>query len=463
MGTASGISLARKVQGIICWTAGDYCALIKFESSMIKHFVVVGGGAGGLELVVKLAKKLKRSPDTRVVLIDKNASHIWKPLLHEVATGSLDSYHDETSYRMLARKHKFDYVLGEVTQIDTDRQCIHIAAALDDEGAELVEAREINYSQLVLSPGSRSNDFGTAGVSEHCIQLDSREEAERFHRLYMKQLHRVSSASDDSTLLNVVIVGGGATGVELAADLHNVAGHLQDYGFDSFSQERLRVSVIEAGPALLPRLPERIGISVKRELESIGVDVLTSTMIKSAEATALVTSTGERIPADVSVWAAGVRAPAFLVESGLPCDNLGRVKVNPDLTVEGLPDIYAAGDCCSCPTGNGETVPPRAQSAHQMASVVAHNVIARHVGRQSKNFVYKDFGSLISLSRFSTVGNLMGNLMKGSVFIEGWLARMFYLSLYRMHQNAVHGPFSTLLIMLGDRIHKATRAELKLH
>ena len=430
---------------------------------MSKQIVVVGGGAGGLELVVKVAKKLKRDANSRVVLIDKNASHIWKPLLHEVATGSLDSHHDETSYRMLARKYGFDFKLGCVTRVDTERQVVEIAAEHDDNGDEWVEAREINYDELVLSPGSLSNDFGTKGVGEHCVKLDSREQAERFHKLYLKQLHKVNSAKDDKTVLSVVIVGGGATGVELAADLHNVAGRLQDYGFESFSQARLKVSVIEAGPTLLPRLPERIGASVKKELQSIGVDVLTSTKIESAEHDALITSENNRIHADVSVWAAGVRAPGFLGESGLPVDNLGRVKVNPDLTVEGFATISAIGDCCSCPTDDGGTVPPRAQSAHQMASVVAHNVLARHRHRKTRDFVYKDFGSLISLSRFSTVGNLMGNLMRGSVFVEGWLARMFYLSLYRMHQSAVHGPVSTVLIMLGDRIYKHTRAELKLH
>ncbi len=430
---------------------------------MSKHLVVVGGGAGGLELVVKLARKFKRDDAVSVTLIDKNSSHIWKPLLHEVATGSLDSYHDETSYRMLARKHRFDFVLGRVVNIDADNQRINLAVELDDDGMQLVEPREIHYDRAVLCPGSLSNDFGTPGVADFCVKLDSRAQAERFHQLYLKQLHRVSAARDEQSQLSVVIVGGGATGVELAADLHNVAGRLQDYGFERFSNERLKVSVIEAGPLLLPRLPDRIGISVKEELETIGVEVLTDTMISSAENNALLTREGERITADISVWAAGVRAPRFLEESGLPCDNLGRIKVNPDLSVEGYPSLYGAGDCCCCPMEDGGTVPPRAQSAHQMAAVVARNLIAEHRGKETRAFVYKDFGSLISLSRFSTVGNLMGNLMRGTVFVEGWLARLFYLSLYRMHQNAVHGPVSTLLIMLGDRIYTATRADLKLH
>ncbi len=242
-----------------------------------------------------------------------------------------------------------------------------------------------------------------------------------------------------------------------------MAGRLQEYGFEKFSKERLRVSVIEAGALLLPHLPERIGLSVRNELTNIGVDVLTDTRIVSVEGNSLNTSDGRRIHADISVWAAGICAPSFLAESGLPCDKIGRVKVNSDLTVEGFSNIHCAGDCCNCPMDNGGTVPPRAQSAHQMASIVAYNLVAGHKGKSPRDFVYKDFGSLISLSRFSTIGNLMGNLMRGTVFVEGWLARMFYLSLYRMYQNAAHGPLSTFLIILGDRIHKATRAELKLH
>ena len=430
---------------------------------MSKQIVVVGGGAGGLELVVKLARKFKRVDDVSVTLIDKNASHIWKPLLHEVATGSLDSYHDETSYRMLARKYHFKFVLGRVTRVFADKQQISLAEEVDDQGCPLVGVRTIDYHQAVLCPGSLSNDFGTQGVAEHCIKLDSRAEAERFHQLYMKQLHRISAATDNAAQLSVVIVGGGATGVELAADLHNVAGHLPDYGFQQFSSERLKVSVIEAGSMLLPRLPERIGTSVRQELESIGVNVLTNVMISRADNQALYTKDGDRIAADISVWAAGVRAPRFLKESGLPCDDLGRIKVNPDLSVEGLRNLYGAGDCCCCPMEDGTTVPPRAQSAHQMAAVVAHNIIATHRNKSSKEFVYKDFGSLVSLSRFTTIGNLMGNLMRGTVFVEGWLARLVYLSLYRMHQYAVHGAMTTALIIIGDRIYKATRAELKLH
>lgn len=427
------------------------------------RFVVIGGGAGGLELVVKLARKFRRDKATEVILVDKNPTHIWKPLFHEVATGSMNSYHDEASYRMLAKKHGFRFQLGSVVGIDTEQRKISIAAVTDDDGREIMPRRQIEFGSLVVSVGSLSNDFGIPGVAQFSRQLDSREQAELFHTHFASQLHRVNSSEDSSATLSVVIVGGGATGVELAADMHNVVQRLREYGFEHFSQERLSVSVIEAAPGLLPRLPDRIGDSVKRELERIGVNVHVSTRIAEVRQDAVVPAEGEPIPADISVWAAGVRAPTWLSDCGFPTDRLGRIEVNRDLTVKGMERVFAIGDCAACYDKDGVEIPPRAQAAHQMATTAYRNICAQRKGKALKPFVYRDFGSLVSLSRFSTVGNLMGNLVRGTVFVEGWFARTVYLSLYRMHQSAVHGRFSTLLIMLGDRIYKATRAEVKLH
>ena len=433
------------------------------KSDSKQRIVVVGGGAGGLELVVRLAKKLKRDDSVEVVLVDKNPSHIWKPLFHEVATGSMDSYHDEAAYRSLARKHGFRFVLGEVTAFDLEQRTLDVAPVDDELGRAMLPGRRLSYDRLVVAVGSLSNDFGIEGVTTWARQLDSREQAERFHTRFVAELNRVNSLESDDAELAVVIVGGGATGVELAADMHNVVKRLRDYGYEHFSQERLSVSIIEAAPGLLPRLPDRIGISVEQELNRIGVTVRTGTMVSAVEEDAVITSDGERIRSDISVWAAGVRAPDWLAASGLPTDRLGRIEVNPELQVKGHPEVFAIGDCCASFNEDGTEVPPRAQAAHQMASIAARNLLAERKEKALKPFVYQDFGSLVSLSKFSTVGNLMGNLMRGTVFIEGWLARMVYLSLYRMHQRAVHGTFTTGLIMLGDRIYRATRAEIKLH
>ncbi|MEM1264111.1 MAG: NAD(P)/FAD-dependent oxidoreductase [Pseudomonadota bacterium] len=429
----------------------------------MQRIIVLGGGAGGLELVVKLGRKLGRRREAEVILVDKNPTHIWKPLFHEVATGSMNSYHDEAAYQMLARKHGFKFILGRATGIDLDARNVDLAP-IEADGVQMVPPRTLTYDTLVVAVGSQSNDFGIAGVNEFSQQLDSREEAEQFHKIFTAQMHRVNAEHvPDLQQLNVVIVGGGATGVELAADMHNVVQRLSEYGFDRFSKDRLKVRLIEAAEELLPRLPIRIGTAVHHELGKIGVDVRTSTMVSKVEKNAVITSESEVIPADISVWAAGVKAPQWIADSGFTVDKLGRIEVNEDLSVRGLDSVFALGDCCACKDRDGKDIPPRAQAAHQMAGIVARNIISARKGHESRPFVYRDFGSLISLSKYSTVGNLMGNLMRGSVFIEGWMARMFYLSLYRMHQSAVHGLFSTFLIMLGDRIYKATRAEVKLH
>ena len=428
-----------------------------------ERIIVIGGGAGGLELVVKLGRKFRRNRDVEVILIDKNPTHIWKPLLHEVATGSMNSYHDEASYRLIAKKHGFRFILGQVTDVDLDKKAIRLAPVVDASGNEMMPERLIDYSTLCVAVGSHSNDFGISGVREFSKQLDSREQAESFHQQFTAALHRVNSAGQSTSRLSVAIVGGGATGVELAADMHNVVQRLREYGFEHFSRDSLNVVIVEAAPMLLPRLPDRIGPSVQRELERIGVRVMVNTRVAKVTKDAVVTSEGENIPADISVWAAGVKAPAWLGAAGFPVDRLGRIEVEPNLTVRGHDDVFAIGDCCSITDADGKEIPPRAQAAHQMASLTARNIIATSKQRAQKPFVYRDFGSLVSLSKYSTIGNLMGNLVRGTVFVEGWIARLFYLSLYRMHQAAIHGPASTLLIMLGDRIYKATRASVKLH
>ena len=428
----------------------------KDPNQVKERIVVLGGGAGGLELVVKLARKLKRSSETEVILIDKNPTHIWKPLFHEVATGSMNSYHDEASYRMLASKHRFNFLLGMAEHIDLDAKTISLGSINDDDGLEMVPNRAVHFDHLVVAVGSLSNDFGIEGVSDFSKQLDSREQAELFQKNFAAQLHRVNAMEKPDAKLSIAIIGGGATGVELAADMHNVVQRLREFGFEHFSKERLSVSVIEAAPGLLPRLPPRIGASVEQELERIGVRVRTNTMVARVAKDAVYTKDDEAIDADISVWAAGVKAPDWLANSGFPVDRLGRIEVDEALNVRGYDNIMAIGDCCACTMSDGTEVPPRAQAAHQMASIAARNLLAKRKGKTQKAFIYRDFGSLVSLSKYSTVGNLMGNLVRGTVFVEGWVARLVYLSLYRLHQAAVHGKTSTLLIMLGDRIYKST-------
>ncbi|MFI8579333.1 NAD(P)/FAD-dependent oxidoreductase [Ectopseudomonas khazarica] len=433
---------------------------------MSHRIVIVGGGAGGLELATRLGRKLGKSGAARIILVDANLTHIWKPLLHEVAAGSLNSSEDELNYVAQAKWNHFEFQLGRMSGLDRADKHITLAPTLDDDGQVLMPERRIAYDSLVIAVGSTTNDFGTPGAAEHCILLDTREQAERFHRRMLSHYLRAhASEHEDGSQINIAIVGAGATGVELAAELHHAAKQLAAYGLNRIRPEDMRITLIEAGPRVLPALPERIARPVHKTLEKLGVTVLTGAAVSEVTAEGLKTADGNFIPASLKVWAAGIRAPGFLKDlDGLESNRINQLQVRPTLQTTRDDDVFAFGDCAACPQpgSEGRNVPPRAQAAHQQASLLANSLRLKISGQALPEYRYRDYGSLISLSSFSAVGNLMGNLT-GSVMLEGWLARVFYLSLYRMHQMALYGVPRTLLLMLSDRIGRSTEPRLKLH
>lgn len=430
----------------------------------LKKIVIVGGGAGGLELATRLGSSLGRSHKAEITLIDRNHSHLWKPLLHEVAAGSLDEGVDAISYLAHARNHHFHFQLGSLTDINRQEKTLLLGEICDTHGEPLVEARQLSYDILVMALGSVSNDFGTVGVKEHCIFLDSPTQAQRFHNEMLNLFLRFSSHAAPDERVNIAIVGGGATGVELSAELHNAVQELHSYGFKGLDSQALNVTLVEAGERILPALPVRISTSAHQELGKMGVRVLTKTLVTRAQPSGLTTKDGEFIPAELMVWAAGIKAPDFLKDiGGLETNRTNQLVVEPTLQTTRDPAIFAIGDCASCPQAAGGFVPPRAQAAHQMATKAYGNIMALLKDQALKPYVYKDYGSLVSLSRFSTVGSLMGNLMRGSMMIEGRIARAVYISLYRMHQVALHGVIKTGLIILVGRINRVIRPHLKLH
>ncbi|GAB7259783.1 MULTISPECIES: NAD(P)/FAD-dependent oxidoreductase [Dickeya] len=430
----------------------------------IKKIVIVGGGAGGLELATSLGRKLGRKNKAEITLVDRNHSHLWKPLLHEVATGSLDDDMDALSYLAHARNHHFNFQLGMLTDIDREQRTIQLAEIRNEQGELLVAARSLPYDILVVALGSTSNDFGTPGVKDHCIFLDNPKQARRFHNEMLNLFLKFSASQGEKERVNIAIVGGGATGVELSAELHNAVKQLHSYGFDSLSNQALNVTLVEAGERILPALPPRISAAAHHELTQLGVRVLTKTMVTSAEQGGLNTKDGEFIDADLMVWAAGIKAADAMKDiAGLETNRINQLVVEPTLQTTRDPAIFAIGDCASCPQPGGGVVPPRAQAAHQMASRCYSNILALLNGQPLKAYVYKDHGSLVSLSKFSTVGSLMGNLMRGSVMVEGRIARFVYISLYRMHQIALHGYLKTGLMMLVGSINRVIRPRLKLH
>ena len=431
------------------------------------QIVVVGGGAGGLELARRLGAKYGRKHHD-IILVERNRTHIWKPLLHEVAAGSLDANLDEVGYRSHCHRWGYRFFNGAFESVDREAGVVLLAPLLDEDGSELVGRHAIRFAYLVIAVGSVTNDFGIPGVAEHCMFLDDRAGADRFRNRLLDHCLGVSRAMsgnpDIDAKVRVAIVGGGATGVELAAELYNAAAALRHYGLEVFDESRLQVCVIEAGPRILPALPERLADAAKAELEALGVSVLTSVQVVEAFPHAILTADGKRIEADLMVWAAGVRAPGPLSGLGLEVNRSNQLIVTDTLQTTRDERIFAIGDCCSyTPPAAERPVPPRAQAAHQMASNVYQNLVRLQRGQPLKPFVYHDHGSLVSLSRYSTVGSLMGSLVGGRMAVEGRLARLVYTSLYRMHLIAIHGWLKGLALMLVGRVYRIIRPRLKLH
>lgn len=429
----------------------------------MRKIVVVGGGAGGLELVTKLGHMFGKKHQADVVLIDRSQTHIWKPLLHEVATGSLDINNDGLNYRAHAAKHYYQFQLGTLTGVDPEAKTLTLDSLSDDMGHVVLPERTIDYDILIMAVGSVSNDFGTPGVADHCYFLDSHKQAERFQQALLNQFLRVHQEGSEAKL-NLAIVGGGATGVELSAELFHVADMLKAYGMPEMSGKRIRVQLIEAGPRILPALPEHVASLAVKELMRLGVTVSQETRVVRAYDGGFQTADDTSIEADLMIWAAGVKAPDFVANiEGLETTKNNQILVKSTLQTTAFENIYVIGDCCACKQENDSFVPPRAQSAHQMASLAFSNIKASFLGEPLKEYTYKDYGSLVNLSRYSTVGNLMGNLMGGSMFIEGRIARFVYVSLYRLHLIAIHGWFKATVIMAAQKIGKVVKPKLKLH
>jgi len=438
------------------------------EKKKKTQIVIVGGGAGGLELARRLGAKYGRAHHD-IILVERNRTHVWKPLLHEVAAGALDANLDEVGYREHCFRWGYRFFFGTFEGVDRAAREVIIAPMHDDDGAVLIERHRIRYDYLVIAIGSITNDFGTPGVRENCMMLDSRADADRFRNRLLNHCLRVSRAMafdpPRDQRVRVAIVGGGATGVELAAELYNAASALSFYGLEVFDESRLEVTLIEAAPRILPALREKLALSATHELERLGVAVRSGTQVASVEPDAIVTTAGERIPADIMVWAAGVKGADLLSGlDGLEVSRSNQLVVRPTLQTSLDDRIFAMGDCCYCMLpGRERAIPPRAQAASQMAVTVADNLAHLMRGEKLEDFVYRDRGSLVSLSRYSALGNLMGNLVGGQMAVEGFLARMIYQSLYRMHLLAIHGWIKGVMLIVVGTANRVVRPKLKLH
>ena len=436
------------------------------------RIVIVGGGAGGLELATRLGKRHRRHRDAvEVTLIERARTHFWKPHLHEIAAGSMDLDRHEIDYLAQAHWNHFRYIAGPMIGIDRSRRIVKLGPVVDSEGEWISDEREVPYDTLVIAIGSLTHDFGVPGVREHAIALETPAEADRFHERLVNACFRAQAqhAPLRDGQLRAVIIGAGATGVELAAELHKTTRTLVSYGLDRIDPDKdLRITVLEAGERILPALPERVSAKAASLLRKLNVEIRTNARVAEVREGEVWLASGERIPAELVVWAAGIQAPAVLARlDGLEVNRINQLMVKPTLESTSDPAIFALGDCAACRwidgPENSPWIPARAQAAHQQASHLVEQIDRRLAGKPLTEWRYRDFGSLVSLGRYSAVGNLMGSLTGRKFWVEGFLARMMYRLLYKQHQIALHGYWKVAMDTLAGLITRRTEPQIKLH
>lgn len=436
--------------------------------------VVVGGGAGGLELAIRLARLTRPGGRARVTLVDRRPTHIWKPRLHEIAAGLLVAAQEEAGYAAQAQRHGFDFILGEVDGLDPDRREISIAATpypADDRiaaalGGDLLPARPIVYDTAILAIGSTVNDFGVPGVREHCYTLDAPVEAERLHRALLARAARVKAGVQPT--LHVAIVGAGTTGVELAAELRNAAGRLSQYQ-SLLRTDQLCITLLEAADRPLPGSTREVSGYARDMLAAHQVELRFNAKVVRVERDAISLEDGATIAADLFVWASGVKAQQLAqpVEDVRRVQN-GRLAVDPKLrvlrsdgrVVEGL---YALGDCAAAPLGDGGVVGATAQAAHQQAGLLARSIARQLRGRDPLDFQYRYRGTLVSLGEGSAVGDLPGPSGRGDLRVSGLGAKLAYAGLYEAHLAELFGVWRTAALALSGALRRSAQPAIKLY
>ena len=429
----------------------------------IHKILIIGGGAAGLELATELGQKLGKTGLAEITLLDAASTHIWKPLLHEVASGTLGEA-EEIEYMSQAYRNHFRFLLGKMEGLNRATREVIVSPIVNKKGVELIPRRTFQYDTLVMAVGSVSNTFGIKGVDQYCRFIDTTKEAFRFQKQLVETYYLESYAKQSSQRdkpLSIVIVGAGATGVELSAELREVTKLLATYGLEGSIQ--VNITIIEAATQLLPALPPRLSNATQEQLVKLGINLKLGRRVTEVTESAVHTHDGEVFDADLKVWAAGIKAPGWMKNlDGLETNHINQLVVDQSLKTSD-DHIFAIGDCAACAwVGHAGNVPPRAQAAHQQASTLAKTIINRLKNKPAVPFIYRDYGSLVSLGKFSTVGSLMGSLM-GTVSVGGLIAYAVYLSLYKMHQVAIHGYFRTLMLTLSNLFRRSTHAKMKMH
>ncbi|MET7143738.1 NAD(P)/FAD-dependent oxidoreductase [Xanthomonas sp. PPL139] len=380
------------------------------DDTRVPHLIVIGGGFAGLWATRALAKT-----PLRITLIDRRNHHLFQPLLYQVATAGLSAPDIAAPLRQILRhQDNVEVRLGEVVHIDKQARQVRLA-----------DGQALDYDYLLVATGATHAYFGHDDWAAHAPGLKTLDDALQLRRHLLLAFERAEAETDPAARaawLSFAIVGGGPTGVELAGTLAEIARHTLKHEFRRIDPAEARVRLIEAGPRVLSSFPEHLSAKAQKQLEKLGVEVLTGIPVADIDAS------GYRlgstfVPARTVVWAAGVAASPLAKTLQTPLDRSGRVQVQPDLSVPGHPELFVAGDLAAVQQADGRPVPGVAPAAKQMGRHVADTLRRRLRGdARSTPFRYADYGNLATIGRMAAIVHL------GRLQLSGVLAWWFWLA-----------------------------------
>lgn len=421
-----------------------------------KRLVILGGGAGGLELASLLAAR----DDLDVTLVDREFGHVWKPRLHELGAGTVSSSLADLSFYMLAHLRGFRFEQGEVTALDRERRevrlgSIHVAGAT----VEMPE-RRLGYDLCVVALGGQT-PAPLPGVEEHAIRLDRKSDADALRARFVAAM---VAARDTGRPAEVVIVGTGATGTELAAHLRR-----SERGFfekrDRRERDLLRITLLEAAPELMPGAEPDLRRELAERLARLKITVRTNAKVSAIQEGAVIGGEGgERWPATIAVWAAGSAGLPLLERlGGFDLDAKGRIRVDPTLQALGDDHVFALGDASSfTPRGGEKPLPPTAQVASQQAVYLSQTLPYAARGEPAEPFRYDNKGKIVSLAGAGTIGKLAFG-RRDDILIGGRFALAAYHGLERQHQWRILGPWHGTVSIATDLLSPTKGPALKLY
>ncbi|OXA51182.1 NADH dehydrogenase [Folsomia candida] len=427
--------------------------------------LVVGGGAGGLELVAHLG--LAKHSNVEMTLLDGRPTHIWKPLLHEVATGSFNSGQDELNYFSHSAENNYKFLLGWMGGLDRKNKIVKVDA-LKVGGKLLCGPRDLHYDTLVMAIGSVPDTFGTPGATKHCLFLNSPHDADELRLKMLIQGLSIIYGASEVPKLRIGIVGAGATGIELAAEIHHT---IESLAMTGFKLDNLETTIIEASPRILSMADEKLAQFAKESLEKKNIQILTDTKITGVTDKGFILGNGTFLKKELRVWTAGVRSPRWLTKTGLSTNHQSRILTNDYLQSVDDPDVFAIGDCSATHVqpgmqGHIKILPTTAQVAHQQSVWLRHYLKKRIIDGDTSGaapFEFRSQGFLVSLGHRTAVGSLA--IIRGmkDYQVKGHLAKGLYVTLYRKHQAAIFGVPKMCSLLIGDQFHYMAMPELKFH